>query len=134
MGAVFSLAINFVDLECGVAGCGIQFALTQGHYNKIKQTGGFFYCPNGHNIHFFDSENEKLKQELEIAKNDAAWVRKQRDKLERQKNAIKGVVTRIKNRVGNGVCPCCNRSFVNLQRHMHKEHPDFRKEESDGKV
>lgn len=134
MGAVLSLAINFIDMECGVAGCGIQFALTQSHYNKVRQNGAFFYCPNGHNIHFFDTENEKLKRQLEAAQNDAAWVRKQRDKLERQRNAMKGQVTKIKNRVGNGVCPCCTRSLQNLKRHMSHMHPDFKKEESDGKV
>jgi hypothetical protein len=34
-------------------------------------------------------------------------------------------VTKIKNRVGHGVCPCCTRSFQNLARHMASEHPTF---------
>lgn len=34
--------------------------------------------------------------------------------------------TRIKNRVKNGVCPCCNRTFENLARHMQAKHSDFK--------
>jgi hypothetical protein len=36
-----------------------------------------------------------------------------------------GQVTRIKNRVKNGVCICCNRSFSDLHQHMLTKHPDF---------
>ena len=28
-------------------------------------------------------------------------------------------------RVHNGVCPCCNRSFQNLQKHMKTKHPEI---------
>jgi hypothetical protein len=31
-------------------------------------------------------------------------------------------------RIGNGVCPCCNRSFTNLRRHMTTKHPEYPKE------
>lgn len=24
-----------------------------------------------------------------------------------------------------GVCPCCNRSFTNVRRHMTSQHPDY---------
>lgn len=47
----------------------------------------------------------------------------------RQLSAARGQVTRIKNRVGNGVCPCCNRSFGNLHRHMQTKHPGWKKPE-----
>lgn len=133
-GNVFALPVSFTEMHCGVDGCGVHFALTESHFNKVKQTGAFFYCPNGHNIHFFDSENARLKRELEAERGSVAWVRQQRDKFERQRNAFKGVVTKVKNRVGNGVCPCCTRSFQNLKRHMNHMHPDFKKEETDGKV
>lgn len=39
--------------------------------------------------------------------------------------AAVGQVTKLKNRVGHGVCPCCNRSFGNLARHIESEHPTF---------
>lgn len=38
---------------------------------------------------------------------------------------VKGAHQRTKNRVAKGVCPCCNRSFTNLAKHMAGQHPDF---------
>jgi hypothetical protein len=38
---------------------------------------------------------------------------------------VKGVKTRMANRIKHGVCPCCNRTFLNLQRHMTTQHPSF---------
>lgn len=49
--------------------------------------------------------------------------------LERRLAAQRGVTTRLKNRVANGVCPCCNRTFANLQRHMSTKHKGFIAEE-----
>ena len=43
----------------------------------------------------------------------------------RRMAAAKGELTKMKKRVGNGVCPCCNRQFVNLQRHMATQHPGY---------
>lgn len=39
---------------------------------------------------------------------------------------MKGVATRLKNRAAHGVCPCCNRTFQQLARHMSAKHPDFK--------
>ncbi|MBV6448554.1 hypothetical protein [Nitrosomonas sp.] len=47
----------------------------------------------------------------------------QRDAAERSARAYKGQATKIKRRVGRGVCPCCNRHFENLERHMHMVFP-----------
>ena len=44
---------------------------------------------------------------------------------ERSAAAYKGHLTRVKRRVGNGVCPCCNRTFKNLADHMTTKHPDY---------
>lgn len=37
----------------------------------------------------------------------------------------RGQLTKLKRRVSNGVCPCCNRSFADLHRHMTEKHPDY---------
>ncbi len=34
-------------------------------------------------------------------------------------------MTKVKKRAANGVCPCCNRTFSDLARHMKAKHPDF---------
>lgn len=95
-----------------------------------------FFCPYGHSAHFPDAptEEQKLRQERDRLKQQMAYrddqLRQEREAHEatgRQLRAQKGVVTRIKNRVGHGVCPCCSRSFANLQRHMKSKHPEYAK-------
>lgn len=47
------------------------------------------------------------------------------DRMERSAAAQRGVLTRLKNRVAAGVCPCCHRSFKQLSEHMKMKHPDY---------
>tara|TARA_Y100000310_G_scaffold338946_1_gene430083 strand:- start:1163 stop:1354 length:192 start_codon:yes stop_codon:yes gene_type:complete len=49
----------------------------------------------------------------------------ERDAAEKTASTYKGQVTKLKNRAKAGVCPCCNRTFQNLSRHMETKHPDF---------
>ena len=95
-----------------------------------------FYCPYGHSAHYpaGETEEDKLRRERDrlrqqIAERDDAVraERTRRETVERRLVAQRGVVTRIKNRVGHGVCPCCSRTFENLQRHMHSKHPEYAK-------
>jgi hypothetical protein len=85
------------------------------------------YCPLGHTYSIAgEGESKRLARELaqERAKHDQtkAALRSADTALvsERKKSAS------VAKRVGNGVCPCCNRSFVNLQRHMKTKHPKFK--------
>jgi hypothetical protein len=71
-------------------------------------------------------ELEKKQAEVERAKRDAEYQRSQRETAERSSAAYRGKVTEIKNRVGRGVCPCCNRTFQNLMGHMKTKHPEFK--------
>lgn len=34
----------------------------------------------------------------------------------------------LRNRAAAGVCPCCNRTFEQLGRHMTTKHPEYVKE------
>lgn len=114
----------------------MPFCFTEDFYNRMKETGNFFYCPAGHRQHYTESEITKLKKQIEQKERELTsareWsnsLRKQRDTAERKASAQKGVVTRIKNRIHNGVCPCCKRHFANLERHMKNQHPDFKNED-----
>ena len=40
-------------------------------------------------------------------------------------NSTRAHMTRLKKRVGHGVCPCCTKSFANLREHMRRQHPQF---------
>lgn len=84
----------------------------------------------GHkNYYGGESEAAKLKRVIAAKDDQLDTLRRERDGKERQLRAQKGVVTRIKNRISKGVCPCCNRTFGDLERHMKTKHPDYAPEE-----
>jgi hypothetical protein len=110
-------------LDCGA--CHISFAIPRDMLTARQADGRDFWCPNGCKIHYFETENAKLKAKLE---REQRW-RKDAETSARaaydQAQAAEGHVTRIKRRVGNGVCPCCNRHFANVERHMNSQHPGY---------
>lgn len=107
-----------------------------------------FWCPYGHEQHFLEGESEetrlrrerdRLVQRLAEKDDDIAWQRKRaeeareaREAAERRAAAARGQVTKLKKRASNGVCPCCNRTFSDLARHMATKHPTFLAEEVPG--
>ena len=113
--------------------CGVSFGIPSDLYKRLKATGNWFYCPNGHSQHYTETTEQKLRREIEKEVQRRQWAESSRDdaqkraqRAERRTAAFKGVVTKVKRRVGNGVCPCCTRSFSNLQRHMKSKHPHFK--------
>ena len=112
--------------------CGVEFGLPA-HYNKERrQDGKGFYCPNGHTLSYGEGSHEKLRRERDLLRQRLAEkgdviveAYEATARAERTASTYKGHVTRIKNRVGKGACPCCNRTFQNLARHMNSKHPDY---------
>lgn len=104
-------------------------------YHSAKRSEHItFYCAFGHGQIFTKSEteeqklrreNQRLVQRMAEKDDEITRQREIREATERQLSAQRGVVTRIKNRVGHGVCPCCSRSFENLHRHMKSKHPAY---------
>jgi hypothetical protein len=123
----FALSVWFKSLTCH--SCGVPFALSADQYNQRIKDRKDFYCPNGHGQHFLDkTEEEKLREQLEAEKRNVAWQKTQREAAEKSVIAMRGQVTKARNqldRVKNGVCPCCKRSFENLHRHMQTKHPEW---------
>lgn len=117
--------VTLTTLDCGV--CGIPFAMPTTMYDECQRNHRQnFYCPNGHSLAFHGkTEAEKLRERLKRVESAHTSVRDQLEASERSNAALKGVVTRTKKRVGNGVCPCCSRSFANVARHMANQHPDY---------
>lgn len=94
-------------------------------YPGNRSNGWVICCPMGHEWHYTGkSIEEKLREEK-------ARVNATRDLLEHEQRshaATRGHLTRQKRRVAAGVCPCCNRTFQQLARHMATKHPDFPEE------
>jgi hypothetical protein len=114
--------------------CGVEVILPKELKNRRKENHEGFYCCNGHvQCYLGKTELEKAQELLaterrwrEQEKESHARTKAQLEHSDRSRAALKGKVTEIRNRVGNGVCPCCNRSFTNLRRHMHMKHPGFK--------
>lgn len=118
------------------ANCGMTFAMPERYLRKLRQEGGAFYCPAGHSQHFRESEVKKLTKQLETAERQTKLVQgyyqAEQNDHEHTRNrlrATKGQLTKTKKRVANGVCPCCNRTFANLHRHMAGQHPEYVEQE-----
>lgn len=132
------MLIGYTIITCCSKGCGITFAVPETWINKRREDHSWWFCPNGHTQHFpAQTEAEKLRQERDrlaqrIAQRDDEIKRQRelREGTERQLYATRGIVTRIKNRIGHGVCPCCSRTFQDLQRHMKSKHADYAKSKS----
>lgn len=132
MAKVYEDVGELVVLRCW---CGIQHAIPQSlrneqlrQHDEGKSMG--VYCPLGHSyVPSGESKAEKLRKQLaaERARHDQDRA-DLRDRIQREKHhsrALKAAKTRLKNRIAKGVCPCCNRSFQNLHRHMQNQHPEF---------
>lgn len=112
------------------AACGTQHSFELSIYNVALQRAGEvnIYCPYGHKWHY------KPRKQID----EEAETRRERDQLRqriaqkddeiaeanRRVSAAEGQVTRLRNRANAGLCPCCNRHFDNLQRHMATKHKD----------
>lgn len=135
MGAQIAVQVTLTEINCGE--CGGTYALNERYRTQQYEKGGSWTCPYckcgwGYSG---NSENEKLKKQLEqerksaeFHKRNAASEREAREHTERRLSAQFGENTKLRNRVKNGVCPCCTRSFTNLKRHIATKHPEFQNE------
>lgn len=123
--------MTLVMISCG--GCGITFAVPEAWRQKRERNHSTFYCPNGcPRCYSMESDIERANREAAEERNRAEYFRnleahrcEELAAAERSAAALRGVVTRTKNRIGRGVCPCCSRYFKDLHRHMQSQHPTY---------
>ncbi len=125
MGAVIDIQTTqrFEEQECW--GCGVLFAITSNTVYFKKRDSATLFCPNGCKLSLGESEESKLRKQLadkerqlEAERQRAATNFAAREKAEKK-------LKKIERRTSGGVCPCCNRTFSVLTRHMATKHPDF---------
>jgi hypothetical protein len=111
-------------MQCGT--CGVWHAFPQTIYDHCMREGGFWSCPNGHQRGWKEGaekqEIDQLRRERDRLKQDAARLSDEIDEQKQKIVAAENKVLQIKKRAAAGVCPCCNRTFVNVQRHMKTKH------------
>jgi len=84
------------------------------------------YCPLGHAwIPTGKGQAQIERERRDRAEARAKAIQDQLDAETRSHAATKGQLTKAKRRIGKGVCPCCNRHFANVERHMSTQHPDY---------
>jgi len=115
-------------LDC--ATCGVPFAVTERFENERRADHHSFYCPFGHENYFAGpSDLEKLKREKAEAENklQAELNQERHLRLVAEKAHEKAAreKRRLERRVSAGVCPCCNRTFEDLAKHMGMKHKEF---------
>ena len=107
-------------------------------HQTLRRNQQKFFCLWGHNNYFPEGETEtdvlrrerdRLKQQAAQLQDSVNYQRQMREMAERRVSAAKGQITRLKNRASAGVCPCCNRTFSQLARHMAAKHKGFVAEE-----
>jgi hypothetical protein len=127
---------NLVTVEC--CRCGMPLGLSETWMKSAKEAGHFkkmFCCPyckvdQGWGVSVHEAEVAKLNREKAALASDLQWVKQKRteavaeaEHFRKSRDGMKGALRKVKVRIGRGVCPCCNRTFENLRRHMETQHP-----------
>ena len=124
------ITTEFVDVVCCV--CGVHFGIEDEHDDNLRRTKRSFFCTNGHEQHYRGKSHEEeikaLNARLARQLSELDQVSADRDFHARSAASYKGKLNRTKTRLKNGVCPCCNRHFKDLERHMKGQHPDYQPE------
>jgi len=118
-------AVELTEINCGE--CGGTYAINERFRKQKQNNGGGWNCPYCEISwgYFGKTEAQCLKEQLEAEKRGKELAQRQARAARNQTRAYKGQITKIKKRVHNGVCPCCNRHFQNLENHMKNKHPDY---------
>lgn len=134
MGAAISYLVT-LEARQACSACGVPVAMPAYVWDSRYKDGQLFYCFNGHAMSWRETEADRLRKQiaehqqfLENERKRHEWTKQDLEKQRKVNAGLKGEITKTKNRVGNGVCPCCNRSFQNLRRHMGSKHPGYKSE------
>lgn len=113
--------------------CGVLYAVPETLIQRHRDYGGYHHCCNGHAQGWGEDSATVSKQRRQIERltqqqarledeKSAAWATA--NEQLKQAEAARRETARLRKRIGNGVCPCCKRSFANVARHMQTKHPD----------
>jgi hypothetical protein len=116
------LTTEYVAVYCGKDGCNQHFAMSEAFYRQTRRTRETWYCPSGHpRIWLGESDESKLRR----AQARETALKDQLAAATREAEEVRVALLRDRQRFAKGVCPCCNRSFDNVRRHMETKHPDY---------
>jgi hypothetical protein len=114
--------------------CGIDYAIPDDFNQLNDERGRSWFCPNGHSLHFVETELAKAKKQaaelerrLDAERTSREFWRREEERTRRKLAAAKGQATKARKRAAKGVCPHpeCHRSFVDVARHVRNQHPEL---------
>ena len=110
-----------LDLFISDCTCGVIFGIPSDLEKRRRADRRAFYCPNGHALYF---QGKTDAQKLRDAEARETHLADQLRAAVRDAEAARVQLLRDRARFANGVCPCCQRSFENVRRHMLAKHPE----------
>ena len=122
------VTVVLTRVQCGEC-CGV-YAISDRYYKKKQELGGFWTCPYCKCGWGFPIETSELEREKAKAKRANDFLAREQARHDQTKMSLRAHIaakTRLKNRIANGVCPCYNRYFEKLQRHIQNKHPKYLK-------
>lgn len=128
--------------------CGAVGWMSNEAERVLRQSSATFYCLFGHAQHFplgksradlleeqiaaerraRQRAEQKIAEYADAAHRAGAEVREAEAEARHQRaraNGYKGHAAKLTHRAKGGACPCCNRFFVKLHKHMTSKHPGF---------
>lgn len=124
--------VPFIHVLC--YRCKEPIWFTRESYRTYQRNSQTWHCLHGHEQHFppGKTEAEKLRAQLEQerqfrqrAEQRVAQAQDEAQAERRRANGYKGHAAKLAKRAKAGICPCCNRHFTQLARHMAAKHPAF---------
>lgn len=119
--------------------CFMLYGVPQGFEAARREDSKVFWCPGcGESRHYpkdgtaadkLRRERDRLKQQLAEKDDRIAIIDRLWSAAETRASKAEKQVKRVEKRAHAGLCPCCNRSFAELAKHIATKHPTFRAEE-----
>ena len=111
-------------MDCCIT-CGCYFAYPEELNARLRVTGKNYYCPNGHAQCYTETHVQRLQKQLDNANSMAA--RNAAIAIQAKADVRTHLLAkqRLQKRLSAGVCPCCNRTFSDLARHMGTKHKGY---------
>lgn len=133
MSTLYNFTVVLESDTCGK--CGGVYALNKAFTDEARRNKGSYHCPYCQTSWgWHESDADRLRKQLEVKERELREekcrvldAQRRRDEAEATAAKEQRRAARAKKklqRVANGVCPCCKRSFNNLRLHMLAKHPE----------
>ena len=110
--------------------CGIRHAIPDDLYRWAEQNHNrAVFCPLGHKwVVSGETDAQKLARQLTAEQGYNATLNRRLTDEQNHSRALKGVATKLRNRVIAGECSFCGQHLQHLARHIARMHPDEKPE------